>query len=191
MSNKSTLRIKYKKLREQLSQDLVDEWSLEIANQALKLPIWNKTYYHLFLSIPSKREVNTDYLLHVLQGKDKSVVVSKADFSTGEMKNFLLEENTIINISSYGIPEPLAGIALSPDILDVVFVPLLAFDLLGHRVGYGKGFYDRFLEKCRPETIFVGLSFFEPEESIIYGTFDVPLHYCVTPNKIFDFKKSN
>ncbi|HLW31323.1 MAG TPA: 5-formyltetrahydrofolate cyclo-ligase [Aequorivita sp.] len=190
MANKSTLRIKYKRLREELSDELIEELSLEIANTALRLPIWNKTYYHLFLSIASKKEVNTDYLLHILQGKDKSVVISKADFSTGKMTNFLLQENTVIKTSTYGIPEPVSGIEITADNLDVVFVPLLAFDLLGHRVGYGKGFYDRFLEKCKPGSIFVGLSFFEPEESIIFESLDVPLHYCVTPHKIFDFKQS-
>lgn len=187
MVKKSALRIKYRKLREELSQDSVHELSLKIANQALKLPIWNKTYYHLFLSIASKKEVNTDYLLHILQGKDKSVVISKAEFSTGEMKNFLLQENTVIKTSAYGIPEPVSGIEITADNLEVVFVPLLAFDLNGHRVGYGKGFYDRFLGKCKPGTIFVGLSFFEPEERIISESLDVPLHYCITPNKIFEF----
>jgi 5-formyltetrahydrofolate cyclo-ligase len=48
----------------------------------------------------------------------------------------------------------------------VVFVPLLAFDKKGNRVGYGKGFYDAFLSKCKPETIKIGLSFFEAEETI-------------------------
>lgn len=189
MAQKSTLRIKYKKLREELSEALVEEMSLEIANKALQLPIWNKTYYHLFLSIAAKKEVNTDYLLHILQGKDKSVVISRADFTSGEMKHFLLQENTVIRTSSYGIPEPVSGIEISEKMMDVIFVPLLAFDLLGHRVGYGKGFYDRFLEKCRPDAIFVGLSFFEPEKSIISDAMDVPLHYCITPSKTFDFKK--
>src|SRR5690606_29706561 len=106
--------------------------------------------------------VNTDYLLHILQGKDKSIVASKADFEKGEMAHFLLQENTVLKASEYGIPEPISGIELSPELLDVVFVPLLAYDKIGHRVGYGKGFYDRFLAKCNKNAVFVGLSFFEP-----------------------------
>ena len=86
-----------------------------------------------------------------------------------------------------GIPEPVSGIAILPEILDVVFVPLLAYDEKGHRIGYGKGFYDRFLKKCRPDTIFVGLSFFGPEPQIDFEATDVPLHYCVTPEGILDF----
>ena len=67
-------------------------------------------------------------------------------------------------------------------------MPLLAFDKQGHRVGYGKGFYDVFLSKCQPETIKIGLSFFEAEELIadIYET-DVKLDYCVSPNTIYEF----
>jgi 5-formyltetrahydrofolate cyclo-ligase len=187
MLDKSELRIKYKNLREYLSEDEVEEMSLKIANEALKLPIWDKTYYHLFLTISHKKEVNTDYLLHILQGKDKSVVLSKTNFKGDEMKHILLQENTTLKISNYGIPEPVSGIEVRPDQLDVVFVPLLAFDLKGHRVGYGKGFYDRFLQNCNPNTIFVGLSFYEAEEKISTEETDIPLHYCITPGKIYFF----
>ena len=190
MANKKELRLKYKKLRENLSEDSIEEMSLQIANQALKLPIWDKTYYHIFLPISAKKEVNTEYLLHVLQGKDKSVIVSKVDMDSGELKHFLLQENTVLKTSAYGIPEPVSGIEISPEMLDVVFVPLLAYDQKGNRVGYGKGFYDRFLSKCSSSTVFVGLSFFEPEPEILFEATDVPLHLCVTPKKVMIFKKS-
>lgn len=188
MTTKSTLRIKYKKQREKLSESEVEEMSLQIANQALKLPIWDKTNYHIFLSITSKKEVNTEYILHILQGKDKSIVVSKADFSTGEMKHFLLQENTVLKNTIYGIPEPVSGIEISPEIIEVVFVPLLAYGQNGHRIGYGKGFYDRFLEKCKSNTIFVGLSFYQPESEISFEENDVPLDFCITPESIIDFR---
>ena len=68
---KSELRKKYQSLRNQLSQEQIEEFSLAIANQSLKLPIWNKTYYHLFLPIADKNEVNTEYILHLLSVKDK------------------------------------------------------------------------------------------------------------------------
>ncbi|PHR10566.1 MAG: 5-formyltetrahydrofolate cyclo-ligase [Aequorivita sp.] len=187
---KQALRSKYKKLRQNLSDDSIEAMSLQIANQALKLPIWNKAYYHIFLSILEKKEVNTEYLMHILQGKDKSIVVSKADFSTGEMQHFLLQENTFLKTSEYGIPEPVSGIEISPDMIEVVFVPLLAYDVKGNRVGYGKGFYDRFLKKCNPKALFIGLSFFEPEPEIIFNTNDVPLNFCVSPQNILNFKNN-
>ncbi len=189
MGDKQSLRLKYKNLRENLSEEAVEAMSLQIANQALNLPIWDATNYHIFLSILAKKEVNTEYLLHILQGKDKSIIISKADFASGEMKHFLLQENTVIKTSEYGIPEPVAGIQISPEIIEVVFVPLLAYDQSGHRVGYGKGFYDRFLSKCSANAIFVGLSFFKPEPEIVFGSNDIRLNYCVTPESIFDFSE--
>lgn len=190
MADKKSLRLKYKKLRENISEESIEAMSLQIANQALKLPIWNKTYYHIFLSISKKKEVNTEYLMHILQGKDKSIIVSKADFLTGEMQHFLLQENTFLKTSEYGIPEPVSGIVVSPEMIEIVFVPLLAYDEKGNRVGYGKGFYDRFLKKCNPKAIIVGLSFFAPEPAIFFESNDVPLNFCVSPNNILDFKNN-
>lgn len=190
MADKKDLRLKYKNLRDNLSEESIEEMSLQIANQALKLPIWQKTYYHIFLPISEKKEVNTEYLMHILQGKDKSIVVSKADFETGEMQHFLLQENTVLKTSEYGILEPISGIEISPKMLDIVFVPLLAYDEKGHRIGYGKGFYDRFLKKCNQEAIFVGLSFFDPEPNIFSEAMDVPLNFCVTPKKIMVFQNN-
>ncbi|MBT8262215.1 MAG: 5-formyltetrahydrofolate cyclo-ligase [Bacteroidia bacterium] len=189
--DKSQIRKKYKEKRRLLSRNDIDSLSLEIANLSLNMPIWDKTYYHLFLSIEGKKEVNTEYLLHILQGKDKSVVISRSDFKTFEMNHFLLQENTPIKISEIGIPEPTDGIVIEPSLLDVVFVPLLAFDDSGYRIGYGKGFYDRFLSKCRPDCIKVGLSFFESERQIIHENIDFPIDHCITPKKIYGFKNSN
>lgn len=184
---KSELRNEYKVKRQQLTPEMVEELSLQIANQTLKLDIWDKTYYHVFLPIAEKKEVNTEYILHILQGKDKSVVLPKASFETGEMKHILLQENTVLKISPYGISEPVSGIEVPVSQLEVVFVPLLAYDLKGNRIGYGKGFYDRFLSHCHPNTLFIGLSFFEPEINVVYENIDIPLHFCVTPRKIHSF----
>lgn len=189
--DKVALRKKYKALRNDLSKKGVEDFSLQIANKAIRLPIWEATYYHIFLPIETKNEVNTEYLLHILNGKDKSIVVSKSDFETFEMNHFLLQENTKIKISTFGIPEPVSGLEVNVELIDVVFIPLLAFDKNGRRLGYGKGFYDRFLARCNPSAIFIGLSFFEAEETIAHGPFDIPLHYCVTPSKVYDFRKMN
>lgn len=184
---KAQLRRFYKEKRAQLSPEAIEEYSLQIANEALKLPVWDKTYYHVFLPITDKKEVNTEYLLHILHGKDKSVILSKASFEMGEMKHILLQENTVLKTTTYGITEPVSGIEVSEKQLEVIFVPLLAFDVKGNRIGYGKGFYDRFLSKCNPNAVFIGLSFFEPEEEIVNEYIDIPLHFCITPLKTYSF----
>lgn len=185
---KSELRKKYKTLRNTLSTTKIDDLSVLIANQLLKLPVWEFSFYHIFLSIEEQKEVNTDYILNILSGKDKNIIISKSDFKTGLLTHFLLTDNTKIKKNAYNIPEPVDGIEISNDKIDLVFIPLLAFDTHGNRVGYGKGFYDRFLADCKPETIKIGLSFFEAEAEILdVFESDVKLDYCVTPQKIFSF----
>ncbi len=187
--NKSELRRKYKDLRLKLSEEKIETLSLKIANNLLKLKIWNLEFYHLFLSIAEQKEVNTEYILHILQGKDKNVVVSKTDIKNHRLNHFLLTDTIRIIKNQWNIPEPEGGIEISPGKLDLVFIPLLAFDKTGHRIGYGKGFYDQFLDSCKPGVIKIGLSFFEAEEEIkeIFDT-DVALDYCVTPNQVYQFK---
>ncbi|MGQ7945757.1 5-formyltetrahydrofolate cyclo-ligase [Flavobacterium sp. WC2509] len=185
---KKELRTKYKLLRKELTDTEIEEKSLAIANALLPLPIWDKTYFHIFLPITEQKEVDTEFILHLLSGKDKEIVISKSDFETREMTHFLLTDNTKIKKNEYNIPEPIDGIEVPSKKIEVVFVPLLAFDKKGHRVGYGKGFYDKFLKECQPETIKIGLSFFEAEETILnIFESDVLLDYCVCPNGVYEF----
>lgn len=185
---KKEVRKKYKELRKNLSEDTIEEMSLQIANQLIQLDIWQHSFYHLFLPIESQNEVNTEYILQVLAGKDKNVVLSKSDFDTREMTHFLLTDNTTIKKNEYDIPEPIDGLEVPVSKIDVVFVPLLAFDKKGNRVGYGKGFYDKFLAACKPEILKIGLSFFESENLIsdVLAT-DIQLDLCVTPTQVYKF----
>ena len=185
---KTELRKKYKLLRSQFSEHDIETMSLAIANQLLQLPIWESTYFHVFLPIVEKKEVDTEFILHLLAGKDKDIVVSKSDFETTQMSHFLLTDSTTFQKNQYGISEPVAGLEVPVAKIDVVFVPLLAFDKLGNRVGYGKGFYDKFLMECNAETIKIGLSFFEAEDLIddVWES-DTKLDYCITPKTIYKF----
>ena len=98
--NKEELRKKYLGLRDALSPDQIEESSLKIANKALELPIWDRTYYHIFLPITNKKEVNTEFLLHILQGKDKSIVVPKADFESGALTIFFFRKIRLLRIQN-------------------------------------------------------------------------------------------
>ncbi len=185
---KSELRKKYKNLRVGLSPAQASDFSLILANELLQIPIWDFFYYHTFLSMEDKVEVDTLPLITLLQGKDKNIVVPKVA-GPNSLENYLLTDSITIKKSPYGVPEPIDGIEIPENKIDVVFVPLLAFDTTGNRVGYGKGYYDGFLNKCRKETVKIGLSFFGPETEPIsdINTNDVKLDYCVTPEKIYKF----
>lgn len=185
---KHNLRTLFKEKRALLSQEQVVQYSIDIANKALTLDIWGHKNYHIFLPIASQNEVDTTYLLHVLQGKDKNVVVSTSDFKTYVMSHYLLTDNTLLKVNQYGIPEPVDGIPFPIAQIDVVFVPLLAYDTLGNRVGYGKGFYDRFMAQCNPNCLFVGLSFFNPVNKIQdLQKSDITLSHVITPVEVYTF----
>lgn len=186
--DKVNIRKAYKALRKELKVGQIEDFSLAIANQLLQLKIWDKSFYHIFLSIEEQKEINTEYVLSILAGKDKNIVISKSNFDDYSMVHYLLTDSTTIKKNTYGIPEPVDGVEIKPSQIDVVFIPLLAFDDNGNRVGYGKGFYDRFLAKCSPDMVKIGLSFFDVEDETIESSKDdIKLDYCVTPNQIFQF----
>ena len=170
-----------------LSTTEVEELSLNIANKSLELPIWNASYYHIFLSTPERKAVNTDYLLHILQGKDKSITVPKVNVENRKLSHILLQENTSLFITAQGMPEPISGIEVPLNQIEVVFIPLLAFDAKGNRIGYEKDLYDQFLAKCCQHTIIVGLSLFEAQENAFLDNAHINLHFCVTPQKVYSF----
>ena len=105
-----------------------------------------------------------------------------------ELDHILIDDETIMIDNKFGIPEPLSGFTLEPELIDLVFVPLLGFDEAGNRVGYGKGYYDKFLATCRQDVVIIGLSFLEAVKEIVdTDPWDVPLHYCITPNRVYEF----
>ena len=186
--NKKQLRVEFKNRRNNLSLEEIDNYSIQIANLVIKLPIWDHSFYHVFLSIKSLKEVNTEPILAILSGKDKNIIVSKTDFEAVAMTHVLLQDSTVLKLNSHNIPEPENGIEISSEQIEVVFIPLVAFDNLGNRVGYGKGFYDVFLKQCCKTTLKIGLSLFGAADSITDSqSHDIPLDYCITPNKVYKF----
>ena len=110
---KKSLRIHYKTKRKEFSEKELEDMSLAIANKVLTLPIWEKTYFHIFLPITEHNEVNTEFILHLLSGKDKEIIISKSDFESRKMTHFLLTDNTKIKKNQYNIPEPINGLEVA------------------------------------------------------------------------------
>ncbi|RAK68425.1 5-formyltetrahydrofolate cyclo-ligase [Hymenobacter edaphi] len=143
---------------------------------------------HVFLPLQRRQELDTWPLIRQLwaqqPGTRVAVPVVEAD---GTLTHRLLTPDTPLVESAWGIPEPMAAPRMEPAELDVVLLPLLAFDEQGQRVGYGKGFYDRFLLEC-PQARRIGLSL-EPPVPRIDDVWpgDVPLHACVTPERVWHF----
>ncbi|HSC52831.1 MAG TPA: 5-formyltetrahydrofolate cyclo-ligase [Phnomibacter sp.] len=116
------------------------------------------------------------------------VCYPRTQMADNSMEAILETDDTEWKLSQYGVEEPQNGPIVQPAEIDIVFVPLLAFDQRGYRVGYGKGFYDRFLQRCRPDIISIGLSWYEPVQAIEdINANDVPLKYCITPHTLYAF----
>ncbi len=188
---KHELRKIYKEKRKGLSPFFISESSLKILDQLLDLPIWDFSFYHIFLSIADKKEVDTAPIIDFLQKKEKNIVVPKMT-ANATLEHYLLTDTTTIAVNNWQVPEPSGSEQIEETEIDVVFIPLLAFDRLGNRVGYGKGYYDGFLRKCRPDTFKVGLSFFEAE-AVIHdiADHDFRMDYCVSPKNIYDFTSTS
>ncbi|WP_343704460.1 5-formyltetrahydrofolate cyclo-ligase [Chitinophaga sp.] len=149
-------------------------------------------FIHLFLPITAKKEVDTYPLAAWLREQYPGVqlVLSRSYLATGNMQHFRWDEQTRLVQNAYGIPEPDSGRIVAPKEIDVVFVPMLAFDKVGHRVGYGKGMYDEFLQQCREDVKAVGLSLFPPLPELIEDAYegDVPMDIVVTPQQVYYFQ---
>ncbi|OCX51156.1 5-formyltetrahydrofolate cyclo-ligase [Mucilaginibacter sp. PPCGB 2223] len=190
MPTKQQLRKIYLAKRQQLSPEEYAELNRQLLTEFQQLDFTGIKYLHCYLPILSKKEPDTRLLLNWLKvtRPDIKIVYPQTDFADHSMRHFADDADLVLAENMLGITEPIAGNMVDVSNIDMAVVPLLAFDKRGFRVGYGKGFYDRFMAQCKPGAHFIGLSFFGPEEKIedIDG-YDKPLHQCITPDQLYLF----
>ena len=189
--DKATLRKLFLEKRQNLSRSEYWMKTDDLMNQ-FKLLNWSDyRMVHIFMPISKNNEVDTFSILNYFKGNfpNLKIAVPRTDFKKLEMENVLYDhECTILGRNKFDIPEPIHGEVISANQIDLVFVPLLAFDQMGNRAGYGKGFYDRFLMTCRPDVKKIGLSYFDPVEEIDdLNEFDIKMDSCICPDKIWNF----
>jgi 5-formyltetrahydrofolate cyclo-ligase len=186
--NKAELRKKYMSMRMALSPERRQDYSEKICENFLTNFQVEGKLISLFLPIEKKLEVNTYVLLERIQNLGASICLTKSNFDNHEMLHIVYDSSTVLETNNYGIPEPKKGYEVEVDRISIVIVPLLTCDKKGNRVGYGKGFYDRFLKNCSPQCKFVGINYFEPVAKINdVAEDDIPLHALITPDNIFHF----
>jgi len=147
---------------------------------------------HIFLPIREKREPDTWLIIDRMRREfpDIRLSVPKVNNKARELENFYFEGGHQLVKSRWGIEEPGRGISTPSEGIDMVLVPLLCADAEGHRVGYGGGYYDKFLKDCPPSCRRVGISLFEPVEKIDdINKQDVPLDALLTPAKFYAFEQ--
>ncbi|WP_165871359.1 5-formyltetrahydrofolate cyclo-ligase [Flaviaesturariibacter flavus] len=187
---KKEIRKRYIKKRDELdpSWQLKADDLILIQFQTVDFPFLERVMS--FYSIPEKKEVNSFILTDYLHFRNPALTIAypRMNAADNTMEAIGVAADTAFTDNEYGITEPVDGHLIDPGDLDMVIVPLLAIDKQGHRVGYGKGYYDRFLARCSDDCIKVGLSYFEPEK-VIEDThqYDLPLDLCITPEQVYVF----
>ena len=188
-NNKFFLRKSFKKKRSLLDTNQVKGLSKRIFENLLELNVWEKSFYHLYLSNEINNEVETDEIVNLLFMKNKRVFVPK--ILGKDLLNIEISNNTNYSLNQLGIREPISSNQKDASLLEVIFVPLLIFDKLGHRVGYGGGYYDKFLGNIKDDVLKIGLSIFDPIDEIQdIEKHDISLNYVVTPKRVYNFTLS-
>lgn len=187
---KKEARRMYRKKRDELTPMQRMKLDDLLLIQFQKLPLPPLAHILSFYPMEGKNEINTfilsDFLAFVHPGLQ--IAYPKTDVASHTMQALLPNGDADFEENEYGILEPRGGTVVEPDLIDLVLVPMLAFDSKGHRAGYGKGFYDRFLAECPDHCIKAGLCYFDAVDVIDDASeYDVPLTYCITPHRLYVF----
>lgn len=187
---KQEIRNNYLKLRKEIPDLEYSRLSQHISNNFfLTVNLSLVKTIHIFLPIIEKKEPNTWLIIErlVKDFSDLRISIPKMK-NENTLINFYFENKSQIKDNKWEIPEPQFGTITPLNEIDLVVVPLLAFDMNGNRIGYGKGYYDRFLKECRADCKKIGLSFFDPVKEISgINEFDIKLDAVITPHKKFHF----
>jgi len=188
---KAVLRQEYLQLRQSLSVEQWREWSAEITKHALDLPALGKARDVLCYVSSKDQEVNTLELIQALLVRGCRVAVPRM------LPDVRLEWRCVADISQlsrarFGILEPkeeACPLFEYPACAEVCIVPGIAWDLAGHRIGYGVGFFDRFLSVFNGTT--VGLAF---ESQLIdrvpHESHDIPVAHLITEKRVIKTRHS-
>lgn len=189
---KSELRKIYLAERKLISPEERKEKSRSIAERFFRFfDLSEIKYLHCFLPIEKFNEVDTRLILDGIwrDFPQIQVLVPRVNFQTQEIENLKINAETHLILNVWEIEEPRHDETVESEKIDLILVPLLCFDRSGFRVGYGKGFYDKLLSRCRADALKIGLSFFPQVEKISdVREFDEKLDYCITPGEVLSFK---
>ncbi len=176
--------------RQALSSDQTSVFNQQICQILIEFISWDQIkVLHLYLAIIGKNEVDTYPIINHLRttGAGIKIAVPKLAPEGNLLYHYFLTQATQLRTNKWGIPEPVAATPVPVEQIDLVLVPMLAFDKAGNRIGYGKGHYDRFLAQCRPDAQKIGLCYFDPMKRIEVEPTDVAMDVVVTPKQVWEF----
>lgn len=183
MISKTALREQLKYQRDELSKKDCRERSALILENLVTLPdFFRADVVHTYIS-SKKNEVDTHELIRMLLKQKKRVVAPISDKATKQMKHSELLSLSELVGGTYGVLEPRMYRPVPLSELQVIIVPALAVDKKGNRLGFGAGFYDRFLYDVRIPIIALVYDF-QIVKEVPQEPTDVPVSFIVTENEI-------
>lgn len=186
--DKVQIRKAYAAERKALSAQRLEEYTALITDRFRDIALKGISVALSYSPIEHRKEFDVRGCEQILAAEKITIAHPRIVAGSDLMEAVVIGRETLFSHNHLAIREPSAGRILTPESVDMVLTPLLAFDVRGYRVGYGKGFYDRWLAQCRPGIIKVGFSFFEPLDAISdINEFDVPLNLCITPMRVYEF----
>lgn len=185
---KVDLRRQFLQKRKELTASDKDALDVKISDSFFLFLPQSVFTVHIYLPIKCKYEIDTWPIIRKLWAMNINTTVPVIDQETLSIKCFLLTPETASIENEWQISEPVNAPLIEHCVIDLVVLPLVAFDLRGYRVGYGKGYYDKLLASFQHQPIKVGLSYFDPVPEISdLHNFDLPMDYCITPGRLFKF----
>lgn len=182
---KDELRQKYKTIRRNIIER--EEKNKRIAQNLCTSEIWQKAeVIALYLSFGS--EAGTEEIVRCALAEGKIIAVPVTDNESFRMDFYRFDLNDDTAKSKLGMAEPQRDKdkLIAPEDIDLCILPGLAFDIFGHRLGMGKGCYDRYLPKLRIDAVKAALCYNEQimEEVLPHEEFDVDLDYLINESVI-------
>ncbi|MGE9617023.1 MAG: 5-formyltetrahydrofolate cyclo-ligase [Solitalea-like symbiont of Acarus siro] len=190
-SDKNYLRNFYLQKRYLLSQEEFKSINDGLLRNFITINFNKVNILNTFIGITDKGEPDTISLINNVRLNYPKVKITapKVNFNDYSLSSVLLDPNTQLEVNKWNILEPQNTPTIDKRLIDVMIVPLVCVDKRGYRIGYGKGFYDRFINECREDMLTIGLSLFPPIDKIEQENHDIKLKACITPSEIIYFKK--
>ncbi|RUA31439.1 MAG: 5-formyltetrahydrofolate cyclo-ligase [Bacteroidetes bacterium] len=190
--DKNTLRKVYLEKRKFLSQAEYERRNQLLHHRLIELQEKHQfKSIHTFIPIKKNKEPDIFPFIQYLWSKrpEVEIITAISDLKHPILRHVQITENTTFLENKWGIPEPQDGTPYSIEGIECVLVPMVVGSKSGHRIGYGKGYYDRFLEACKKETQFVGVTLGPLLEGETFaGQFDIPMHNMITPFEVVEIK---
>ncbi|HOK62365.1 MAG TPA: 5-formyltetrahydrofolate cyclo-ligase [Soehngenia sp.] len=191
--NKKNLREQILAIRKSLSVDKVESYSDIIMNNLITSELYKKAT-NIMSYVSFNNEVNTHKFIKKAIEDGKKISVPYIDSKNKIMMPCLIDDISELVSGYFGIlsPDPNKLKIIDEKSIDLVIVPGAVFDISGYRIGYGGGYYDKFLPLLRKDALSVGLAFsFQVIDKVPFEKYDIPVDFIITEKDFIECEVRN